>query len=245
MPDKVFFESANGKQIFCCLSEPTQPPASQKRLVIMSHGFTGSSTGPGRTFVDFARLLVREGFSVLRFDQPNSGNSEGDYIDSSFQEWVETIAYLGRKYLDQGYRLALLGQSMGATATTVATNHAYLRGRVDCILLWVPDPKSDFSGDPGATYEESGQKYRGVFWKEARESDFFGCLEKYAGGIHLVYGEHDRYVSAELRRQVAGMVQQKGQEVITLPGQDHSPWGYDVAQVVYRVQLAKLTQYLS
>lgn len=43
----------------------------------MSHGFRGSSDDPARQFVDFQRLLNKEGFSVLRFDQPNSGNSDG------------------------------------------------------------------------------------------------------------------------------------------------------------------------
>lgn len=243
MVDEVFFENVNGKRIFCCLSGPSPASVSRKSLVIMSHGFTGSSTGPGRAFVDFARLLVGEGFSALRFDQPNSGNSEGDYIDSSFREWVETIAYLGKKYLEQGYQLALLGQSMGATAATIATTHPYLKDRVECLLLWVPDPKADFSGDQEAVFEEGGQKYRGSFWKEARESDFFGCLERYTGGIHLVYGEHDRYVSAELREQVTSKVEQKGQGVTTLKGQDHSPWDYAIAQDVYRMQIAKLKQH--
>ena len=246
--DHVSFESVNGKRVFCCLSEPSGPSgpsAGQKKLVIMSHGFTGSSTGPARSFVDFARLLVSEGFSVLRFDQPNSGNSEGDYIYSSFREWVETIAYLGKMYLAGGYQLALLGQSMGATASTIATSHPHLRDRVKCLLLWVPGPIINFSGDPEAVFEENGQRYKGTFWKEAEELDFFGCLDKYSGGIHLVYGEYDKLVSEELREQVSSKVRQKGQEVAILKAQGHSTWDYAVAQDVYRVQLAKLKQYFS
>jgi dienelactone hydrolase len=243
MPEDVFFEMIGGKRVFCCLSEPSEPPAGQKKLVIMSHGFTGSSTGPARSFVDFARLLVSEGFSVLRFDQPNSGNSEGDYIDSSFREWVETIAYLGKMYLERRYQLALLGQSMGATASTIATNHPHLQNRVKCLLLWAPGPITDFSGDPEAVFEESGQRYKGTFWTEARELDFFGCLAKYSGGIHLVYGEYDRLVAEELRQRVVNMVKGKGQEVAILQGQGHSTWDYEVTQGVYRAELAKLKQY--
>ncbi|MCK4860022.1 MAG: hypothetical protein KAS87_05645, partial [Candidatus Omnitrophica bacterium] len=67
MKNKVWFEKIDDKQVFCILSEPKQ---IQNKMVIMSHGFRGSSIGPARTFVDFARLLVKNGFSVLRFDQP-------------------------------------------------------------------------------------------------------------------------------------------------------------------------------
>src|SRR3989344_3999356 len=92
--DKVYFEEVNGKKIFCVLSESE---LNQKKIVIMSHGFRGSSTGPARTFVDFQRLLNKEGFSVLRFDQPNSGNSEGDYLETSYNEWVDTVVYFAKK----------------------------------------------------------------------------------------------------------------------------------------------------
>src|SRR6058998_3591078 len=82
----VEFETIDGKKVFFILTEPA---LLQKKIVIMSHGFRGSSIGPARTFVDFEQRLLQEGFSVLRFDQPNSGNSEGEYINSSFNEWID------------------------------------------------------------------------------------------------------------------------------------------------------------
>ena len=100
--EKVYFEQVNGKQIFCDFSEPENP---QKKIVIMSHGFRGSSTGPARTFVDFQRILNKEGFSVLRFDQPNSGNSEDDYLETSYNEWVDTITYFAKNTLTKVTKL--------------------------------------------------------------------------------------------------------------------------------------------
>lgn len=64
---KTYFETINNKQVFCIL---TEPQTSQKRIIIMSHGFRGSSIGPARSFVDFEKLIVKDGFSLLRFDQP-------------------------------------------------------------------------------------------------------------------------------------------------------------------------------
>lgn len=237
--EKVFFENINNKKIFCYLSEPT---SLQKKIVIMIHGFRGANTGPARQFVDFQRLLNIEGFSVLRTDLPNSGNSDGDFLDISFKEWVNTIVYFAKKYLNLGYEVNLLGQSMGASATIVASNDELIKNKIPCILLWVPDPETDFSEDPKGIYEESGQKYRGSFWQEAKDTNILKCLNDYEGKIHLVYGEIDRYVSKKLMNETIKIVKNKGQEVMILKGQDHSPWEYDLVQNVYKHELAKLRE---
>ena len=236
--DKVYFEKVEGKRIFCVFSEPE---ILQKKLVIMSHGFRGNSVGSARAFVNFARILNKNGFSTLRFDQPNSGNSEGDYLETSYNEWVDTIVYFAKKYLDRGYKVALLGQSMGGAATVVATSRPELKDKILCILLWVPGVnEGDFNGKPEEIFEEAGQKYKGKFWLEAREADFFKCLDEYKGNIHLVYGENDRYISQELRDQVISALKVKGQPVKILKGQDHSPWEYDLCQEVYSEELEML-----
>ncbi len=232
--DKVYFEKINNKKVFCILSEPKP---CQKKIVIMSHGFRGSSIGPARTFVDFAKILNQNGISTLRFDQPNCGNSQGEFLNSSFNEWVDTTAYFAEKYLDQGYKVALLGQSIGATTSVVVSARKELEGKIRCLLLWVPDPKSTFNEDPNKVDEEGGQKYKNLFWQEARDSDFFKCLNNYNGRIHLVYGENDKYISQELRDQVIDATKSKGQPYMILKGQDHSPWEYDLCQKVFKEEL--------
>jgi len=239
--EKVYFETINGKQIFTIFSEPQ---TSQKKIVIMSHGFRGSTVGPARQFVDFSRLLVKNEFSVLRFDQPNSGNSEGEYLDSSFNEWVNTTTYFAKQFLDKGYQIALIGQSMGATTSVIASAKKELQRKVSCLLLWVPDPKSTFDKSADEIFEEGGQKYKGMFWKEAKKANFFECLDRYKGGIHLVYGEKDRFIKNNLMKKVIDKVRQKGQAAIVLPNQDHSPWEFDVVQAVYQQQLKKLQECL-
>jgi len=207
----------------------------------MSHGFRGSSVSSARNFVDFQRILNKEGFSVLRFDQPNSGNSEGDYLGTSFNEWVNTIVYFARKYLDQGYKVVLLGQSMGGAATVAATSRPELENKIPCILLWVPGiNEGDFNGKPEEIFEEGGQKYKGRFWLEARQADFFKCLNDYNGKIHLVYGEKDKYISQELRNRVVRVVKGKNQPIMILKGQDHSSWEYDLCQEIYKKELELL-----
>lgn len=237
----INFEKTNNKRIFLILTETDN---LNKKIVIMSHGFRGTSIGPARTFFDFEKLLLNAGFSVLRFDQPCSGNSEGDYVNSSFNEWVKTTSYLAEKYLKLDYQVVLLGQSMGATTTMVVAGQDHLKNRIPCIILWVPDAKTDENHEPDKIYEEDGQKYKGAFWNEARQADFFKALVNYLGGIHLVYGETDKYVSKELRTQTIEQMKLKNQPYMILPGQDHSSWDYDVAQKVYKEELRFLQKYI-
>jgi len=231
----------NNKRVVTYQSEAND---KSKKIVIMSHGFRGSSLGPARQFVDFQKILNKNGYSVLRFDQPNSGNSDGDYLDSSFLEWVQTTVFFADKYINDGYQVALLGQSMGATTSVVATSDPKLKGKIPCLLLWVPDAKSDVNVEPNKVYEEGGQKYKGSFWTEARDSNFFDCLESYSGGIHLVYGEVDRYVKQSLVDKTIRIVKQKRQPVMILKGQDHSPWECNVAQEVYKNELDVLRKFM-
>ena len=238
--EKVFFETLNNKKIFCYLAEVPD----SKKIVIMSHGFRGTSTSPARTFVDFQRILNKEGYSVLRFDQPNGGNSDGDYLETSFNEWVNTTTYFAKKYLGLGYQVALLGQSMGGTTTIAAASSEELEGKIPCVILWVPGTnEGDVSADPNEIFEEAGQKYKAKFWNEAGKSDFFGRLAGYKGGVHLVYGEMDKYISQENRVRAIKIVKDNGQDVMVLKGQDHSPWEFAVAQEVYKNEIEFLKKY--
>lgn len=240
MISTVSFENINNKKVFQIFSEPD---VSQKMIVIMSHGFRGSSIGPSRTFVNFEKLLLEKGYSVLRFDQPNCGNSEGDFVESSFKEWVDTTTYFAKKYIGMDYKVCLLGQSMGATATTAVTSREEVKNKIPCIILWVPDPESTFDKDSNKINEEEGQKYKELFWKEAFETNFFKNLKEYTGGIHLVYGENDKYVSKELRDETVKRVLEKGQSVMILKGQNHSPWEYDICNEVYNEEIKFLEKY--
>ena len=240
--EKAFFEVVNNKKIFSALSEPEN---NQKKIVIMNHGFRGSSIGPARTFVDFSRLLAGQGYSVLRFDQANSANSEGDYLQSSFKQWVETTKYFALKYLNLGYQIALLGHSMGGGTAIAVSAETELSGSIKCLLLWTPgdyDPK--YNVDAEKTYEEKGQQYKGKFWHEVGDYKIKDCLRQFNGGIHLVFGESDKYISEAERNEFKEIVQSKGEDYMILPGQDHSDWEFEWAQRVYEEEIKKLKKCL-
>ena len=104
-------------------------------LVVMAHGFKSSKIGPSRYFVPLARTLAARGVSTFRFDQPGSGDSEGDFEDSSFDLWVDVIVHIARGFATEGRRIALLGQSMGGTATVDCRRARRRRSRGRCALV--------------------------------------------------------------------------------------------------------------
>lgn len=233
--DKVFFEKINNKNIFCVFNDAS---GDEKQIVIFSHGFRSSTIGPARTFVDFSRILNKEGISTLRFDQPGCGNSEGDFLDSSFEEWVNTTTYFAEKYLGLGYKVILLGQSMGGATTIAATARENIKNKIPCIILWSPGVNDvDFNGGSEEVFEEGGQIYKGKFWIEAQSNKIFKSLEEYGGKIHLVYGENDKFISQELRNKAIQIVKDRDQLFMVLKGQDHSSWEFEKTQEVFEKEL--------
>lgn len=247
MHETVDLVTVQGKKLFRVFSAPD---SECRNLVIMLHGFKGNSVGASRSYVNFTNLLVANQIAVLRFDQPCSGNSQGDFIDSSFNEWVDACVYFAKYYIEQGYRVAFLGHSMGADTAVVAALRDELHSQIPLLLLWAPDPKSEptdwflkdaqLIDEKQQIFEEGGQQFRASFWQEVYEANFFHCLQQYSGQIHLVYGENDRFVSENLRKQVIQAVRDKQQPVMILKDQDHLMWKMAVCQQVFQAELALL-----
>jgi len=189
--------------------------------------------------------LGKEGYAVLRFDQANSGNSEGDYLNSSFKEWVETTKFLAIKYVKLGYEVALLGHSLGGATSIAAAETTELKGKVKCLLLWAPaDYETQGNISSEKIYEQKGQQFKGKFLIEVEKMKIRECLKNYQGGIHLVFGESDKYVSKRLRNEFREIVESKGENYMMLPGQDHSDWEFKWAQKIYQEEIQKLKKCL-
>jgi pimeloyl-ACP methyl ester carboxylesterase len=142
--------------------------AVSDRVVVFCHGFKGVKTGPSRLFVKAARMLAEHEISSLRFDQYGSGDSDGEFIDSSFLDWIATTEAIVDHYLAAGHRVALFGQSMGgATAIAVAAENPKIEGVVGwCAGASLGAP----NGSPDDIEEEGGQLLRASYWHEAHDA---------------------------------------------------------------------------
>lgn len=197
--------------------------AGSKDIVIFCHGYRSSSIGPHRSFVLVSRQLADVGISSLRFDQFGSGNSEGDFLHSSFNDWIETTSSIVNDYLQKGYRVCLFGQSMGgATVLKVAS----LIPAISSVVAWAPDPSVDsFKAPSSGVLEEGGQRVQATFWQEAHDAHIAGTLKDIKARTYIIQCANDEYVSPENHRAIVANASRQ-QRLEMLEGHTHSSWTY-------------------
>lgn len=213
-----------------------------KKLVIFCHGFRSSNIGPNRFFVRMARLLEKEGISSVRFDQYGSGNSEGDFMDSSFTDWVTTTKALAEKYIKEGYEVALLGQSMGGSTVLVVASE--LQDKLSSVVAWVPDASIDTLHIEGNYMEEGGQRVGWKFWEEAHSAHIPECFTNTNIPEYVFLATNDQFVSEENRNALV-KVAKPDQAIEILHNETHSSWSYDVATDVITKSIVFLKDHFS
>lgn len=203
--------------------------AAGDRVVLLCHGFRGSKIGPSRLFVQLARRLQATGISALRFDQYGSGDSNGDFLDSSFDDWVATTRALAVRHLERGVQVALLGQSMGGAAVLVAA--AELGDRLSSVVAWVPDPSIDEVRAVDGYDEEGGQRVGWRFWQEAYRADVVRHFREIRAPTLVFFATDDHYVSPA-NQQALIEARQPHQRIVVLDDHTHSGWSFDQAERV-------------
>jgi uncharacterized protein len=222
--ERVQSDSYNGHTIATAFHD-----AGGKKVVIFCHGYRGTSVGPSRFFVLAARRLAEHGISSLRFDQHGSGNSDGDFFESSFNDWVATTKSITEDYLARGYEVALFGQSMGgATVITVASQ----LNAIKAMVAWVPDPNVEtFTVPESGIIEEGGQRVSAHYWQEAHDMQVAEKLTHVSVPAYIVQCSDDEYVSSQNHDAIIANAQQ--QHVVDMyEGYKHSAWSYDQADEI-------------
>ena len=107
--------------------------------IVMFHGFTGNKSEAHRLFVHVARSLCDSGFIVLRFDFRGSGDSDGDFEDTTLPGEVSdaerALSLLMRqRYIDRA-RVGVLGLSMGGRVAAIL---ASMDARIRFAILYSP-----------------------------------------------------------------------------------------------------------
>jgi len=104
--------------------------------LVINHGFTSHSLGPGYLYVSMSRYLADHGISSLRYSFAGAGESDGLFMDmtvSSMSKDAESaVAFLRDRYSPA--KLALFGHSLGGcVAAGVAAKTA-----TDALVLVAP-----------------------------------------------------------------------------------------------------------
>lgn len=144
------------------LNTPDGDPAP---VVLLFHGFTGvrdelpvATTDEG-VFARTARLLADEGYASLRIDFRGSGESPGDFADTTFEgqiaDGMAAMAWLATNPAVKGDNLAIIGWSQGGLVATAVAGRSNVP---DVAVLWaaVANPTESLGGILGADVMAKG-----------------------------------------------------------------------------------------
>ncbi len=200
--------------------------AGGRDLVVFCHGFRGVKSGPNRLFVTTARALAERGISSLRFDQYGCGDSEGDFADASFADWIATTRAIAQHYQRAGHRIALFGQSMGGAAVICAASEL---PDLAAIVAWSPGAKNaPFVASPAGYAEEGGQRVSDAYWREAHEAGIAARFGRLTVPVYVAFGTADEMVEEDERNALIGQAQ-PNHLIDVFEGYVHSAWTYDQA----------------
>jgi len=222
--DTAKYLKIKGKNIFSIFSD-----SGDKRVVIFCHGFRGDTTGPNRFFVRLARKLENRGISSLRFDQYGCGNSEGNFENSSFKNWVSTTTLIAKKYLEKGYRVSLFGQSMGGACVIVVGSK--LGSELSSVAAWSPGISKDKPRIKGKYMYEKGQKVKWDYWIEAYQANVVKSFNKLTVNTCLFFASKDEYVPTKDQQAIIKTAKPH-QKIEILKNEVHSKWSYEVSEKV-------------
>jgi dipeptidyl aminopeptidase/acylaminoacyl peptidase len=162
MIETLVYARVEGQRVVGTLCLPQGGPAP---VVLMLHGFTGSRdemlvTGVGEgVFSRSARRLAQQGLASLRIDFRGSGDSDGDFSDTTYEgqiaDGLAAVTLLASEPRVQGKRIALLGWSQGGLVA------AAVAGRTNvpvATALWaaVADPQESIGNLLGKALVEAG-----------------------------------------------------------------------------------------
>lgn len=144
--------NSDGLKVFGVLHLPHAAKDKKVPGVLFCHGFGGNKSGKFRLSVRLSEQLSLLGIASLRIDFRGSGDSEGDFKESTIKSQLDD-ARLGMDFLQNHpsidpSRLGLLGRSLGGCiATYLAAEILTLKA----LALWAPV----FDASPWLTHYQS------------------------------------------------------------------------------------------
>lgn len=201
--------------LFGMMHLPTREP--RYPCVVFLHGYTGTRMGDHCILVKAARDLCRAGYACFRFDFRGSGESEGEFVDTTLDgEISDALAALefikDFKGIDQN-RIGLVGMSLGGSVGACVG----ARARVKSLALWSPwafieylvERGGEIVKDPYAwlppNFKDAirkkgrvdiGGHMRGkAFFESLAVTDPLREISKYEGPVLIIHGSEDQVVS--------------------------------------------------
>lgn len=217
-------------------------------MVLMFHGFSGQrhempvAGADEALFQRTARVLAEQGYASLRIDFLGSGESDGQWADTTFSGQISdalaAVDYVcGLDGID-GTRIGVLGLSQGGL---VAASTAARDRRVVSAVLWsaVANPPSTYADLLGADVVREGLSgspdnlvtaelpwgattaLKGSFFHDVYMIDPVAEITSYGGPLLIIVGLNDVIVSPQPQSGEIYLAYHQGEEMLVALDADH------------------------
>ena len=234
MEQTIQFENHLGETLAATLHQPATPPAA---AIVAGHCFTCSRhTGILRRICSD---LGRAGFAVLRFDFSGNGQSQGQFIQSTWskqiREMLAAVAFMQARGADW---IGLVGHSLGAAIALLTAQQSdaidavcRVAGRVSPsrpMHFLTPSQQQTLSDTGQVEFSSRGRRLQldRDFFDDARRYDLMAATRAVAVPMLVVHGDADDIIpvsEARLARaanpeRVELMIVADGDHMLSRPG---------------------------
>lgn len=125
------------RQLFGALSR-TKRLKARSASVLLCNPFGEEAVRAHRSYRVLATQLAQLGFDVLRFDYSGTGDSMGDAVDASVEDWLADIDHAGAELRasTNGRAVVAVGLRLGGTLAALASSRRGMKLRH--LVLWDP-----------------------------------------------------------------------------------------------------------
>ncbi|MEM1553924.1 MAG: alpha/beta hydrolase [Thermoproteota archaeon] len=226
----VFIKNMD-ERISTFIHVPDKTPAP---AIIFSHGFTGNKIEAHRLFVRAARRASKEGFVAVRFDFRGSGESDGEFEDTTISSEVSDLNAILNFIVERKEvvkeKIGLVGLSLGGVVSIITASRNPI---VKSVCTWSspayfrPPPKSSFLGDlsqleKGYLDLPSGYRIKRSFFEDAQKYDVLdSCAKISPRPLLIIHGSNDNIAPVD---HAQALYERAGEpkKIVIIEGADHS-----------------------
>lgn len=205
-----YYEINNNGKILRGVIHIPQVKAAKVPIVIMFPGFTADRMEFGSSLVELSRRLEKEGIASARFDYSGSGESDGDFIDTTVSGEVKDAKVIldfvkSLDFVDPN-RIGVLGMSLGGVVASMLAG--IRKDDIEALVLWAPaafvreDVRRGMLNDTPfteATLQKGYIDFRGIkvgkdFIIDARNLNIYDTAANFNKKVLLIHGTNDKQV---------------------------------------------------
>lgn len=205
-----------------------KPQQDKHPVCLIFHGFTGQKTGTKFSYVQLARMLEAKGIATFRFDFLGSGESDGNFVDMTFQDELSCARVILEETLkmENCSEIYVLGHSMGgAVASELAKLYP---DQIKKMVLWapafnLPDALDYLTGKVARakTYDHNGYEISDKFVQDILKRDFYQDLDIYQNQLLIIHGTKDTTVPYEISNRYKNLFHPDCQ-FVSIEGGNHN-----------------------